>query len=840
MTRSSAAHWKELAASILLLTPVYPEAQEPQPPVIPIGDDAFLMWDRWPYQRVGVRAYMRSTYDRTGGNSDASNFLYQLADDYNVTLDVAGPGILYFTRFNHWHGSPWHFEVDGNDHIIRESSTADPTHPVEGSVFLPEKLFPAPLAVTWSTTRGADLSWIPIGFRHSLRLAYSHTFYGTGYYIYHQIVDGIPLSRPIPTWDGKNPPNARVLEFVNRAGTDVAPPAGTAGVVQATGQFDLPARSNRLVWTFAAGPAMVRALEFSVPRAQAVRFSDARLRITWDGRSAPSVDAPVALFYGAGVLFNRENREYLVKSVPMVIRYDRERVYLSCYFPMPFFRTARVELRGSDDSSIADVRWALRYAPSVDPPNQVGYFHATYRDHLRPKLGQDLVLLDTRLTEGGGDWSGSFIGTSFIFSHNAELSTLEGDPRFFFDDSQTPQAQGTGTEEWGGGGDYWGGENMTLAFAGHPVGALDSKKAVSAEDKIESAYRFLLADLMPFGKNATIRLEHGALDDSKEHYETVTYWYGLPTASVIKTDELVVGDKVSEHRHSYVSPGATQPYTLVSRYEWGPDHVAGTEIYPATADRGRTTTTTSEFTLNIDPKNVGVMLRRKLDYAYLNQRAEVYIKDARDLRADWQPAGIWYTAGSNTVVRSSGGLDLTKTFDLLAPLFSLMQRPDAVRAQIERDRELKVPAFIGALEALSALDRLPTRQELVTLETQTRGFLKVDGGHVLRVPPGVLAYATKLNSALQALLASDYESNMFEKAELGPTEHLPLTSNRRFRDDEFLVARALTQGRSSIRVRILFTPVRTPLYPGQPLPSLAWSEMRYTAYSFIVPRFTMP
>ena len=49
------------------------------------------------------------------------------------------------------------------------------------------------------------------------------------------------------------------------------------------------------------------------------------------------------------------------------------------------------------------------------------------------------MLLDTRDVEGGGDWSGSFIGTSFIFSHEANLNTLEGDPRFYFDDSMTPQ-----------------------------------------------------------------------------------------------------------------------------------------------------------------------------------------------------------------------------------------------------------------------------------------------------------------------------------------------------------------------------------------------------------------
>ncbi len=123
----------------------------------------------WPYQRLGARAYMRSTYDRRGGNegADASHFLYQLADDFNVTLDVAGPGVLYFARYNHWHGSPWHYEVDGVDHMVRETGTADPvnaTKTLRETVFLPEAAFPSPLAVTWSATKGADLMWVPLPF----------------------------------------------------------------------------------------------------------------------------------------------------------------------------------------------------------------------------------------------------------------------------------------------------------------------------------------------------------------------------------------------------------------------------------------------------------------------------------------------------------------------------------------------------------------------------------------------------------------------------------------------------------------------------------------------------
>src|SRR5438445_4032327 len=198
-------------------------ASAAEPPLIPVGLDAYRHWERWPYQRIGARAYMRSTYDRRGGNegADASHFLYQLADDFNVTLEVEGSGILYFARYNHWHGSPWHYVVDGTDHVVKETSTADPTRPVADSVFLPENLFPSPLAFTWSATRGADLSWVPIPFEKSFRMAYSRTHYGTGYYIYHQYVPGAKLSRPIRSWDGKTRPDQDVLDLIGRSGTDM-------------------------------------------------------------------------------------------------------------------------------------------------------------------------------------------------------------------------------------------------------------------------------------------------------------------------------------------------------------------------------------------------------------------------------------------------------------------------------------------------------------------------------------------------------------------------------------------------------------------------------------------
>src|SRR5262245_7417656 len=277
-----------------------------EPPVIPIGLDAYRQWERWPYQRIGARAYMRSTYDRRGGNegADASHFLYQLADDKSVTLDLQGQGILYFARYNHWHGSPWRYEVDGKEHIVQETSTANPNQPATNSVFLPQKAFPNPLTWTWSLTQGADLMWVPIPFEKSFRMAYSRTHYGTGYYIYHQYVPDARFSHPLRSWKESSPLDADILALISRAGTDLVPKTDSAAgrkldLKQVSGAISVAPHTSGTILDLRAGPSMLRALEFSVPRSRAVAFGRAWLRIVWDDSLNPSIAAPMALFFGA-------------------------------------------------------------------------------------------------------------------------------------------------------------------------------------------------------------------------------------------------------------------------------------------------------------------------------------------------------------------------------------------------------------------------------------------------------------------------------------------------------------------------------------------------------------
>lgn len=718
------------------------------PPKIPVGLDAYRMWDKWPAQRIGARAYMRSTYDRRGGNesADASHFLFMEEEDHNVTLDVIGKGVLYFVRTNHWHGSPWRYTVDGNRYTIAETATADPVdakRKFDKTTFIPEQSFPEPLTFTWSTTRGADLMWVPIGFEKSFQLAYGRTRYGTGYYIYHQYANEDYLSRPITAWRSGQVPDRDVVELLSKAGTDIAPQK----IKKQKGTLTLDKKS--VEFANIASTSSIRALKFSLPLASALDLERIRLKITWDGRPEASVDAPLCLFFGAGTLYNRDKNEYLVKGFPINIRYDYAagRVELACYYPMPFFKSAKFELYDIEPSD-TKIDYEIRYEPFTGTPNESSYFHATYQDIPKPVAGEDLVLLDTRGAEGQQEWSGNFVGTSFIFTHEGNLGTLEGDPRFFFDDSGTPQGQGTGTEEWGGGGDYWGGRNMTLPFAGHPCGIARKEDATNDRDLIHSAYRFLLGDLMPFGKRAVIRLEHGAENLSHQHYETVTYWYGLPAASLVLTDTVDIGDEASERAHDYFSPYASDVVNIESRYEWGIDHlpggvnwgekvdperltgfVPGKEVYPAHSESGRSTTGSSQFTVELEPDNFGVLLRRTLDYSIPNQKAEVFVSAGKGSN-DWESVGTWYLAGSNTCVYSD------------------------------------------------------------------------------------------------------------PRGELDKRVYNIQTSNRRFRDDEFLIPEKFTKGKSSVRIMVKCIPVERDIYPGIAYPKRsAWSELRYDVYSCVMPEF---
>src|SRR5205823_5254699 len=161
-----------------------------------------------------------------------------------------------------------------------------------------------------------------------------------GYYIYQLFPAGAEnLSRPLTSY-ALEPADPEIASLLGRAGDDLSPAASTSR----TASVDVPANGAVDLFRLTGGKTTVRALRIRASKDQAAALASARLRITWDDRGAPSIDAPLSLFFGTGTFYNRSNAEWLVKALLETVHFGTDDIELASYFPMPFSASAHVEI----------------------------------------------------------------------------------------------------------------------------------------------------------------------------------------------------------------------------------------------------------------------------------------------------------------------------------------------------------------------------------------------------------------------------------------------------------------------------------------------------------------
>ncbi|HMA37377.1 MAG TPA: DUF2961 domain-containing protein, partial [Chloroflexia bacterium] len=587
-----------------------PAALLPAPPLY-LGLDAYRHWDKLAYLEIGDRVAGQSTADPGGTNWDNSQVLRILPDGQHVLFDQLGPGVVTFLRMQETYGAPWNLDLDGGGAIPVAPAMLGQPSPAG----FPASAFPYPLSLAVSQTQGSSILAAAIPFAH--RLTWTSVLTNGNFYALYR---KLPYGTPLTTWTGTEPV-ADVAGLLQQAGTDLAP----AGLPSLTGTLTITAGETTL--TTLPGPSQIRALQISVPAGDQVGLGNARLRIYWDGETSPSVDTPLKFLAGDGAGVYQPADRPLVRGWIAGAGGDGQQMAFNLYWPMPFTTTARIAIAPTSAITIPNVTWAIRAEPFYDPPGWWGTFHATYTSVPTPTLGEDMTFLDVA-------GSGRVVGTVVNFA--APGSTLEGDPRIFIDDNQTPQIAVTGSEEWGLGGNYWNGGIQTSL----PLGGLPSSLNNPPGADVDGAalYRFLIADSIPFNRHVVIRWEHGGRDETPNPYRAAVFWYGTPVQTALLSDELRLDDAASRAAHQYQAPGAT-PYDLQAGYEYPPHTlpISGTVI---------ALTTVSSFTLAVDPRNAGTFLRRTFDYGRANQRARLFV--------DGQFAGTWYSAGASTRVDGAG------------------------------------------------------------------------------------------------------------------------------------------------------------------------------------------
>jgi len=581
------------------------------PPPLYLGLDAYRHWDKLSYLEFGDRVSGQSTADLGGSNADNSHFLRVLPDGEHVLFDQTGPGLVTFMRMQENYGGPWHLSLDGHITTTIGANDLGQMQPASETA----SAFPYPLSLNRQESQGSSIIAAPISFQHSM-LWTSQRANGNFYSLYHKLPYGTPLS----SWES-NTPTGDVVNLLRCAGSDIAP----GNISQQKGNISLQGQAPTPITTL-TGPSQIRAITFHVPFTEQVRFGNAHLLIYWNGEATPSVDAPIKFLAGDGAGIYQPAQRPLVQGL-LANTHGDARTFLdfNLYWPMPFTTSARIAI--SSPNTLQKIAWSVRYEPFPDPPSWWGTFHATYTDVAAPIPGQDMTFLDVQ-------GSGRMVGT--VINFTAPDNTLEGDPHIFIDDNQTPQIAVTGTEEWGLGGNYWNGGHQTTL----PLGGLPSSinNPPGTDHDGAALYRFLIADSIPFNRHLVVRWEHGGVDESTHPYRSVVLWYGIPAQTALLSDEVLPTSKESRLAHSYRSLGE-QAYQLTASYEY----LVHNPLITAT---GTAMQAETSFTLALNPHNIGVFLRRTLDYCVPDQRANIFI--------DNHFAGTWYSAGASHSIDIDG------------------------------------------------------------------------------------------------------------------------------------------------------------------------------------------
>ena len=252
------------------------------------------------------------------------------------------------------------------------------------------------------------------------------------------------------------------------------------------------------------GPGMIVRMWFSVNSRDPYFLRRIVIRIFWDNEEKPSVEVPFGDFFGCGFLYKPYISDYLGMTSGGYV----------CYFPMPFERQARIEIANETLQEIQGFYYQIGYQKFEGAlQSDVSYFHARWNRNIRTSYDSNYVLLKT---EGNGH----IVGVNMnIQSYDGKLNFLDGDEMFYVDGEKRPSIHGTGTDDYFSGGSHFSNNE----FAGPYSGLIYKNDSLGQI----AAYRFHIADPIPFRKNVKLSFEHGHGNQVVADYSSTVYWYQM-------------------------------------------------------------------------------------------------------------------------------------------------------------------------------------------------------------------------------------------------------------------------------------------------------------------------
>ena len=259
------------------------------------------------------------------------------------------------------------------------------------------------------------------------------------------------------------------------------------------------------------------------------------LRIWWDNEKIPSVEVPLGDFF---CISNCSVRP--VNSLMMVVNQGSTDMYtqgLNCYLPMPFAKSAKIEIEYQTTDEGDEALMAFWYHIDMErsnemPRDDVGYLHAQWHREIKTQSSdsknKNITLWQGTNLSGAENFvilntkgKGQVIGLHLQIDNIAGDWYGEGNDQIFIDGAKWPPSYpGTGTEEV-----FGGGACPNVEYSGPYTGFhLVSNRNFSGKNAM---YRWYIHDPIKFQKSVKMTIEHGHANNFENDYSSVVYWYQM-------------------------------------------------------------------------------------------------------------------------------------------------------------------------------------------------------------------------------------------------------------------------------------------------------------------------
>jgi len=274
------------------------------------------------------------------------------------------------------------------------------------------------------------------------------------------------------------------------------------------------------------GAGVITHIWFTIASPDPHHLKNLVLRAWWDGEASPSIETPIGDFFGLGLgeYFTYQSELLAVASVKA----------LNAYFKMPYASGAKITVSNEGPVKTDALYFAVDYVTVPKLPEDLGRFHAQYRQAAPCKgitndwtgngdpTANGLKNLDGKdnyvFMEASG--RGHFVGVTQAVLQNQDGWFGEGDDMIFIDGDTQPTINGTGTE------DYYNGawDFSSRPFAHQHNGA----PYITGDEKIGSRYclyRWHTESPITFEKSIRVTIEHGHGNCRSDDFYSVGYWY---------------------------------------------------------------------------------------------------------------------------------------------------------------------------------------------------------------------------------------------------------------------------------------------------------------------------